>query len=89
MREWTDEQRAEVAARLKAGKEAKKAQEVPVGKSLDDDLQRVVDNNGTPQERAKMARWAFSSRGWPNESHPETVRDFLIEHKVPIIEKER
>ncbi len=53
---------------------------------LDADLQEPVDAvSRTPQERAKMVRWAFSARGWPNDEHKGTVRDFLIEHKIPIV----
>ena len=54
--------------------------------ALDADLQAIVDaTRQSPQVRAKMARYAFSARGWPNEEHPGTVRDFLAEHGVPII----
>ena len=53
---------------------------------LDSDLQAIVDEKRqSPQVRAKMARYAFGARGWPNEEHPGTVRDFLEEHGVPII----
>ena len=55
---------------------------------LDPDLQAIVEEKkASPQQRAKMARFAFSYRGWPNEEHPGTVRDFLVEHGVPIIEE--
>jgi len=54
------------------------------------DLQAAVDEvRSTPQMRAKMVRAAFAARGWPNASHPGTVRDFLIEHKIPIIDVPR
>ena len=56
------------------------------GYVLDADLQAIVDEKRqSPQVRAKMARYAFGARGWPNEEHPGTVRDFLEEHGVPII----
>ena len=35
---------------------------------------------------AKMARSIFRARGWPNEEHPETVRDWLNLHNIPIID---
>ncbi len=35
---------------------------------------------------AKMARSIFRARGWPNEEHPETVRDWLESHNIPIID---
>jgi len=53
---------------------------------FDPDLQTPIDAvNETPQFRAQMVRRAFGTRGWPNEEHPGTVRDFLIEYKIPII----
>jgi len=33
-----------------------------------------------------MARSIFRARGWPNEEHPETVRDWLNLHNIPIID---
>ena len=35
---------------------------------------------------AKMARSIFRARGWPNDEHPETVRDWLNLHNIPIID---
>ena len=35
---------------------------------------------------AKMTRSIFRARGWPNEEHPETVRDWLESHNIPIID---
>jgi len=35
---------------------------------------------------AKMTRSIFRARGWPNEEHPETVRDWLNLHNIPIID---
>ena len=35
---------------------------------------------------AKMARSIFRARGWPNEEHPETVRDWLDSHNIPTID---
>ncbi len=38
----------------------------------------------TPQDRAKIVRRGFTARGWPNEEHPGSVRDFLETYGVPI-----
>jgi hypothetical protein len=35
---------------------------------------------------AKMARSIFRARGWPNEDHSGTVRDWLDSHNIPIID---
>ena len=35
---------------------------------------------------SKMTRSIFRARGWPNEEHPETVRDWLESHNIPIID---
>jgi hypothetical protein len=35
---------------------------------------------------AKMARSIFRARGWPNEEHPGTVRDWLDLHNIPTID---
>jgi hypothetical protein len=35
---------------------------------------------------AKMARSIFAARGWPNEEHPGTVRDWLDSHNIPTID---
>ena len=35
---------------------------------------------------SKMTRSIFRARGWPNEEHPETVRDWLNLHNIPIID---
>jgi hypothetical protein len=34
---------------------------------------------------AKMARSIFAARGWPNEDHPGSIRDWLESHNIPII----
>lgn len=63
------------------------AQVAPQEEPLPPDLQAPVSAvEKTPQERAKMVRQAFGSRGWPNEEHRGTVRDFLVEHNIPIAE---
>jgi len=50
------------------------------------ELQAAIDaTDRTPQLRAQMVRRSFGARGWPNKEHPGTVRDFLNEHKIPII----
>lgn len=51
---------------------------------LDADLQAIIDSTDTPQVRAKMTRYAFAARGWPNAEHHGSVRDFLLEHGVPV-----
>ena len=49
------------------------------------DLQDAVDGYEIdPRDRAKMVRGAFAERGWPDESHPGTVRDFLEENRIPF-----
>jgi hypothetical protein len=35
---------------------------------------------------AKMTRSIFRARGWPSDEHPETVRDWLNLHNIPIID---
>lgn len=57
---------------------------------LDLDLQAVVTaTKDSPELRAKMARAAFAARGWPNEKHPGTVRDFLTENGIPTLDTTR
>lgn len=83
-RPMSEEKKQALVARLAAGKKAKVAETKP--EVLPADLQAIIDAIGfTPQDRAKMARHAFGSRGWPNEEHPGTVRDFLIENNIQII----
>lgn len=54
--------------------------------SLDKDLQAIVDAvDKTPQQRAKSVRLAFGARGWPDEGHPGTVRDFMNQYKIPCL----
>ena len=54
------------------------------------DLQAAIDDDkATPHMRAKMVRAAFAARNWPNQEHPGTVRDFLEEHSIPIIDVPR
>ncbi len=56
----------------------------------DMDLQSILDDiDGDPRLRAKATRFAFSARNWPNNQHPGTVRDFLKENKIPIIDTPR
>lgn len=50
------------------------------------DLQRPVDAiRETPRVRARWVRRAFAARGWPNQEHPGTVRDFLEKHSIPCL----
>ena len=58
-----------------------------VNGSLPTDLQAAVDAvYDSPQLRAKMVRYAFAYRGWPNKEHQGTVREFLQEQSIPIAE---
>ena len=43
-------------------------------------------NGGDVRHIAKMARSTFAARDWPNEEHPETIRDWLESHNIPIID---
>ena len=53
---------------------------------VDEELQVAIGNSEqTPQERAKKVRHIFAGRGWPNDEHKRTVRDFMIEHDIPCI----
>ena len=66
---------------------------VAVAVPLDDDLQRAINTMNEPamsdmkksQQAAKRIRVAFSGRGWPNATHPGTVRDFMVEHSIPVL----
>ncbi len=63
---------------------------VKIDPGLDADLQSILDDiDGDPRLRAKATRFAFSARNWPNNQHPGNVRDFLKEHKIPIIDTPR
>ena len=54
---------------------------------LDSDLRSPVESKrDTPQNRAKAVRAAFSARGWPDAEHPGTVREFLEEWGIPLVE---
>ena len=64
--------------------------DVKIDPGLDADLQSILDDiDGDPRLRAKATRFAFSARNWPNNQHPGNVRDFLKEHKIPIIDTPR
>jgi hypothetical protein len=43
-------------------------------------------NGGSPFMVAKMVRSVYNRFQWPDEKHLGTVRDFLIEHNIPIID---
>lgn len=50
-------------------------------------LQAVVDSvKASPQDRAKQVRHYFAAMGWPDDEHPGTVRDFLLEYNIPVID---
>ena len=64
--------------------------------SIDADLQTALDLIGTGnldtidgklpiQQGTKMVRRAFQNRRWPDEKHPGTVFDFLVEHGAYIL----
>ena len=60
-----------------------------VAVSEDRELEGILTaarNGGDIRHIAKMARSTFAARGWPNEEHPETVRDWLESHNIPIID---
>tara|TARA_Y100000310_G_scaffold332795_1_gene409049 strand:+ start:1461 stop:1754 length:294 start_codon:yes stop_codon:yes gene_type:complete len=58
----------------------------PLEEVLPPDLQAPINREElSPQMRAKMVRYAFGVRGWPNAEHEGTVRSFLEEHNIPII----
>jgi hypothetical protein len=42
-------------------------------------------DGGDIRHIAKMARSIFAARGWPNEDHPGSIRDWLESHNIPII----
>lgn len=65
----------------------------PVAPLADEELLgvlRALDEPYLTEERkaqqvAKATRHVFKQRGWPNEAHTGTVRDFLVEHNCPIL----
>ena len=62
----------------------------PFKDGLEADLQSILDDvDGDPRLRAKAVRFSFPARNWPNNQHPGTVRDFLKENKIPIIDTPR
>ena len=63
--------------------ELSRSVEVSPDPALDADLQSILDLED-PTSAAKQCRLVFASRGWPNAEHPGSVRDFLLEHGVPI-----
>ncbi len=73
--------------------EALQGGEGVVVEAVADDADRELEgilaaarNGGDVRHIAKMARSTFAARDWPNEEHPETVRDWLESHNIPIID---
>jgi hypothetical protein len=58
----------------------------PVGDSDFEGILAAARQGEDVRHIAKMARSIFRARGWPNEEHPETVRDWLNLHNIPIID---
>lgn len=53
-------------------------------------LKAVVDGiKMSPQMRAKIVRAFYAAQDWPDENHPGTVRDFLMEYEIPVIDTPR
>lgn len=85
---WHEKSKAHQANLTKSISEEVVEIEPVVIESLPPDLQRPVDAiDETPQNRAKMVRIAFSSLGRPDKEHSETVREFMIKHNIPCIDK--
>jgi len=53
---------------------------------IDSEIQSVMDSNQSPVNKAKGLRRIFSYRDWPDDDHPATVRQILIQSGVPIHE---
>ena len=59
---------------------------------LDPKYKEILDIASTgesPFHIAKLVRALFKARGWPNDERPGTVRDWLTEHNIPIIDVPR
>ena len=59
---------------------------------LDPQYKEILDIASTgesPFHIAKLVRALFKARGWPNDERPGTVRDWLTEHNIPIIDVPR
>jgi hypothetical protein len=64
----------------------------PAVATLDPKYKEILDIASTgesPFHIAKLVRGLFKARGWPNDEHPGTVRDWLTEHNIPIIDVPR
>ena len=59
---------------------------VPVDERVyPEDLQAAIDGYELdPRDRAKMIRGAFAARDWPDDSHPGSVKDFMVENHIPF-----
>ena len=59
---------------------------------LDPQYKEILDiasKGESPFHIAKLVRGLFKARSWPNDEHPGTVRDWLTEHNIPIIDVPR
>ena len=59
---------------------------------LDPQYKEILDiasKGESPFYIAKLVRGLFKARSWPNDEHPGTVRDWLTEHNIPIIDVPR
>ena len=60
--------------------------EAPTGDSDFEGILAAARQGEDVRHIAKMTRSIFRARGWPNDEHPETVRDWLESHNIPIID---
>ena len=66
--------------------------DAPAVAVLDPKYKEILDiasAGESPFHIAKLVRGLFKARGWPNDEHPGTVRDWLTEHNIPIIDVPR
>jgi hypothetical protein len=64
----------------------------PIAEALDLEYKPILEAataGESPFHVAKMVRSLFNRRDWPNEEHTGTVRDWLNEHNIPIIDVPR
>jgi hypothetical protein len=55
---------------------------------LDEEQENILNRArayADPRDIAKMVRALFARREWPNEDHPGTVSDWMVEHSIPQI----
>ena len=55
--------------------------------TMPEDLAQIIAiKDDSPLLAAKMLRFAFTEREWPNRRHPESVREFMTAHSIPIFD---